>query len=604
MKRNVLVRHKAKARHALGSKLILLGSLSAFGCSSNVADNGNSGDGRSGSPSGSVGAGGAASGTTGTASGATGTGAGATGSGGGVSTAECAGVNPGRAPVRRLTSFEYNNTVATLLNDDTNPANSLPSELLGNGYGNDADQQPVSSFLVEQYGVVAEDIAQRATATPDLLAAMAPCYSTATADTEEACARSFIQDFGARAYRRPLQSDELEELVTLERTIRATNTFEVSLSSIIETVLQSPDFLYRLEFGAPDAADASLVRPSGYEMATRLSYLLWGDMPDETLTAAAASGELSTAEGVLSHATRMVENVDRMRPVLRYFFDHFLPINTLTDLSRDAAQFPTFSPTIGSLMREETQRFLEYVIFQGPGDWPSALTAPYTVLNDQLAAYYGMTDVAIPAGEWQVVPVDTTKRLGLVTQGAIQTGTTISNFTNPVRRGVFLLRHIMCVSLPDPPQSLAGMIKPPDPNLRATGRERYSEHSKDPTCNTCHGIMDPPGFALENYDPVGLWRDQENGVTIDASGELPYLPEPFNGPIDLVTQIAASEMTQDCFAQNWVSYGYGKTLAQEDACSQASVETAFAESGYNIKSLLLALTQTDAFLYLPSQEQL
>jgi len=574
----------------------LFASLSALGCSGGGVG-GNTG----GTPTG-TGVGGAASGATG--AGATGAGGG-TGSGGGATggvPTECTTTtNPGRAPVRRLTRFEYNNTVETLLGDTTQPGNSLPSEVLGNGYGNDADKQPVSSFLAEQYGIVAEDVAGRSAAT--LLATAAPCYSTATVDTEEACARSFIETFGARAYRRPLQPAEVDELLALERVLRAENTFEVSLTSVVETMLQAPDFLYRLEFGTPDAANPSLLRPTGYEMATRLAYMLWGSMPDETLVTAAASGELSTAEGVRSHATRMVENVDRMRPVVRYFFDHFLPLNTLTDLARDAVQFPTFSATIGGLMREETQLFLEYVIFQGPGDWPSALTAPYTVVNDQLANFYGIAGVT-PGGQWEVAPVDTTKRLGLLTQGAIQAGTTISNFTNPVRRGVFLLRNIMCVDLPDPPEAIAGSITPPDPASRATGRERYSQHSEDVTCRNCHGVMDPPGFALENYDAVGLWRDQENGVTIDASGELPYLPAPFSGPIELVTQLAASELTQNCFAENWLNYAYGKTLGREDTCTQATVETAFAQSGYNVKALLLALTQTDAFLYLPPQEQL
>lgn len=580
-------------------------SLGAWGCTAEVtgpgmtattaSGNGSSTTGMTADGSNGVGGGttAAVDATTTTTGGST-TGTGGTGV---VAPTNCDTPFPNRAPIRRLTRFEYNRTVNSLLGDDTNPANSLPAETVGNGFGNDADNLSVSDLHAEQYGSVAADVAVRATA-PDRIAATVPCYATVTAETEETCARSFIEDFGKRAYRRPLEASEVDDLVALERNIRASFPFETSLASVIEAMLQTPDFLYRPEFGVPDTTYPNLRRPTGYEMATRLSYLFWGTVPDETLLAAAESGELLTDSGVLAQATRMLDD-PKARPVIRTFFDYYLPLNTLTDLARDPAQFPTFNATIGALMREETQRFLEYEIFEGSGTWPGALTAPYTFVNEQLANFYGMTGVV--GDEFRRVELDTTKRLGLLTQGGIQTGTTVSNFTNPVRRGVFLLRHIMCVELPDPPASFANDIKPPDPGSALTGRDRYSMHSSNPVCANCHGVMDPPGFALENYDAVGLWRDQENGVTIDASGQLEILPAPFNGPIELVTQIAASEQTQHCFAENWFNFGYGRTLDAGDACSVASVEEAFTQSGYDIKQLLLALTQTDAFLYLPAE---
>jgi hypothetical protein len=585
------------------ASLISLGSWSCTGevatpggvPMNNAAGNGSSTTGTAADSSTGVGGGttAAVDGTT-TTAGASTTGAGGTGV---VAPTSCDMPFPNRAPIRRLTRFEYNRTVDTLLGDTSNPANSLPAETVGNGFGNDADKLSVSDLHAEQYSSVAADIAARATAA-DRIQSTVPCFGTATAETEAACARSFIEDFGKRAYRRPLEVGELDELLALERGIRASFPFEVSLTSVIEAILQTPDFLYRPEFGAPDTTYPNLLRPTGYEMATRLSYLLWGTIPDDTLLAAAETGELLTDTGVLTQATRMLSD-PKARPVIRTFFDYYLPLNTLTDLSRDPAQFPTFNASIGSLMREETQRFLEYEIFEGPGTWPGALTAPYTFVNERLANFYGMSGVV--GEEFQRVDLDTTKRLGLLTQGAIQTGTTVSNFTNPVRRGVFLLRHIMCVELPDPPPSFANDIMPPDPGSALTGRERYSMHSSDPVCANCHAVMDPPGFALENYDAVGLWRDQENGVTIDASGQLDMLPAPFNGPVELVTQIATSEQTQHCFAENWFNFGYGRTLDAGDACSMASVEEAFTQSGYDIKQLLLALTQTDAFLYLPPE---
>lgn len=514
---------------------------------------------------------------------------------------QCPEITPGRAPLRRLTRFEYNNTVEALLADDTRPGNSLPAEVLGNGFGNDADQQPYSDFLVEQYSTVAENVAQSAFADPTRLALLAPCALEVTEAEESNCARTFIEAFAPRAYRRPLQSGEADELLSLQQLLRANSSFEQSLAGVVEAVLQSPDFLYKIERGTPDPADPTLRMPSGHEMATRLSYLFWGTQPDAELEAAAKSGELVSAEGVATQASRLLEDA-RARPVLRFFFDHFLPLDTLTDLARAPEQYPTFSPKIGQLMREETQRFLEYEIFEGPGDWPSVLTAPYTFVNEELAGFYGIAGVS--GDEFRKVDIDTSKRLGLLTQGAIQTGTTISNFTNPVRRGVFILRNMLCMELPDPPESFADKVMPLDPYSGDTARERYTQHSAQLECAGCHAVMDPPGFGFENYDAVGLWRDQENDVTIDASGTLLPLNASFTGPVELVRAIADSELTQNCFANTWANFAYGRKLDAEDSCTTTRLQQAFGEAGYDVRQLLLALTQTDAFLYLPSEEQL
>ncbi len=284
-------------------------------------------------------------------------------------------VYPGRAPLRRLTRFEYNKTVRDLLGDTTDPAFSLPSEEVGNGFGNDADTLSVSSLLAEQLGTVAEGIAKRATATPEALAKLHPCASSVTAEGEEACARSIIERLAPLAYRRPLAAGEADELLALYSAGRTDATFDAGVATVIEGLLQSPDFLYRIEFGTPDPERPELRRPTGDEMATRLSYLLWGTMPNEDLRMAAQAGELSTKEGVRAHAERMLED-PRSRATVRYFFDNLLPISSLADLERNAESFPTFSRTIGSLLHQETQRFLEHEIFEENGTWASILDGP------------------------------------------------------------------------------------------------------------------------------------------------------------------------------------------------------------------------------------
>jgi len=511
---------------------------------------------------------------------------------------------PGRSPLRRLTRFEYNNTVRDLLGDDTQPANAFPSEELGNGFGNDADAQSVSSLLAETYSSVAKDVALRATASPEALGRLDPCAAsiTATTDaaTELACATSAIERLAVGAFRRPLADGELDELVALQQTIRQTSDFPTSIAAVIEAVLQSPDFLYKVELGEPDPDGSTFRRPTGYEMATHLSYFLWGTQPDQELIDAAASGELSTKEGVFAQASRLLDD-PRSRPVVRFFFDNLLPISNLSRLERDEELFPTFSAPIGALMREETQRFLEHEIFEGSGSWRGALTAPYTFVNGPLAAFYGIDGVEGEA--FQRVPLDGTQRAGLLLQGGMLAGTIHSNTTNPVTRGSFVVQKIMCFEIPAPTGEIAEKVKPPDPYSGATARERFLQHSADPTCASCHRLMDPVGLALENFDPVGLWRDTENGVTIDASGGVPGTAITTAGPVELVTEIAKTESVELCFADNWLNFAYGRTLGAEDECTTERVHEAFLASGSDVRALLLEITQTDAFLYLPEREE-
>jgi hypothetical protein len=347
----------------------------------------------------------------------------------------------------------------------------------------------------------------------------------------------------------------------------------------------------------PDPARPELMRPSGDEMATRLSYFLWGTLPDDALREAASTGELLSDDGVLEQAARMLDD-PRSRPVIRFFFDNLLPISGLTDLQRDPAVFPAFSSELGAAMREETQRFLEYEIFQGGGTWPSILTAPYTFVNGPLAEFYGMTGVA--GSEFVQVPLDTSKRLGLLTQASVMAGTVTTNRSNPVLRGSFVLNRLLCrkLALPTDPEVLA-MVQVPDDTTGATARERFSKHSSQAVCRSCHQYLDPVGFALENFDPIGQYRTEENGVTIDTSGMMPGADEPITNAVDLARWLAESEDAQSCFALHWLEFAQGRTMGRDDACTRDAVNTAFEESGYDVKQMLLSLTQTDAFLYFP-----
>jgi hypothetical protein len=523
--------------------------------------------------------------------------------GAGVVSPQCVGVHPGRAPVRRLTRFEYSNVARDLFGDTTDPGVGLPPETIsrtGNVFGNDADLQSVSSNLASKYSSVAGEIAARATSTPEALGKLAACASGATPD--DTCAISIVNNVASRAYHRALLPAETASFVTLLKAVQAKATFQSGVAAVIEAVLQGPEFLYRVEFGAPAADHPELRRPTSDEMAARLSFMFWGTLPDETLRMAAASGQLNTAEGVKAQAQRLVDS-PQARPVVRYFFDNLLPISGLTNLARDKVKFPIYTQPFAAALREETQTFLEHQIFDAdsPGTWASALTAPYTYVNEQLAAFYGMPGVT--GAEFRKVNLpDPTKRLGLLTQASVLTGTITTNESNPVLRGSFIINKMMCmnIGLPTDPAILA-QVKVPEGVSGPTARDRFTKHRAQAVCAGCHSVLDPVGFALENYDPIGQWRDKENDVMIDASGNVPGGPA-INGPVEMVKSLAAADAAQTCFAQHWVEFGYGKSLDAGDACTQEAIDNAFKGSGGNIKQLLVALTQTDAFLYLPAKD--
>jgi hypothetical protein len=499
--------------------------------------------------------------------------------------------------MRRLSRFEYNNTVRDLVGDTTFPANALPSEELGNGFGNDADSQEVVASLVEQYVTVAEKVAAGATGK-DKLGALAACASQVTdAASETACAKTIAETVTPKAWRRALAPGEADGLVSLFTSVRVANDFATSVASMLEAILQSPEFLYRPEFGVPVAGRTDVKQPTGDEMATRLSYMFWASMPDDALRAAAAAGELDSPSGVRAQAQRLLAD-PRAREVVRFFFDKLLPIESLAQLERDKATYATYSGKIGSLLRTETQTFLENEIFNGSGTWPGAFTANYTYVNQELAAFYGLSGVT--GDSFQKVMLDpSTHRGGLLTQAGILAGPIHTNSSNPVVRGSFIVQKLMCQVIPKPTGDIAAKVTPPDPNSAATARQRFTTHSSDTVCRGCHMNMDPFGFALENYDPVGLWRDRENGVTIDASASAPILGQ-FNGALEMEAQLAGSEQVQNCFATQWMNFGYGRTLTDAEACAVESVRTKFKETGYNVQELLLALAQSEAFLTLPA----
>lgn len=514
------------------------------------------------------------------------------GSGGSVVT-ECDQPAAPRAPLRRLTRFEYNNSVRDLKLTDSRPADELPGEELGTGFGNDADAQSVSRLLVDGYRVVARKVAEAVTADAASVTRITGCDPITG---EDACRQAFLAAYLQRVFRRPAEADELASYdTTFTQGKNLGGDFGSGVRAVIERSLQSAQFLYRVEVGEELAAARNLARPRAYEMASRLSFLLWGSTPDDTLLTAARDGKLATNEGLLDEARRLLAD-GRAKDSLRYFHTMLFGTGGLDHLERDAELYPTFQPGMGELFRLETEAFLDDVVWNGAGDLATVFTAPYTFVNGPLATFYGIPNVT---GEtFQKVNLDTTQRSGLLTQASLLTLTTPGSRTDPVIRGKWVYTKILCGTIDDPPPDIPEL---PDPVPGQSVRDRLALHRTAAECAGCHVLMDPLGLAFEHFDGVGLWRDTENGAAIDASGEVPDtdVAGPFYGVVELAQKIGQSRDVRSCYARRYLTYAYGRAVTDADTCSRSAIEAAFEEARGSIKDLILGVTQTDGFLFRP-----
>lgn len=501
----------------------------------------------------------------------------------------CSAADPGPSPIRRMTRFEYNNTVRDLLGDETMPAADFGAEEEALGFNNNAANLVTSSTLAEKYMIAAEGISARAIKAPSRLL---PCEPEVIGD--EPCARQFIDRFATRAYRRPLAPGEADLLFAVFAYGRTIHDFSEGIRMVIETALQSPHFLYRVEFGGKNGPFEGIVRLNDWEMASRLSYFLWGTMPDDDLFAAAEAGLLQTKKQISGQARRMLDD-PKAREVTLDFHRQWLDYDRIASATKDPVLFPSWSPALKDAMKEETEMFIDAVIFDDDGDLGELLTAPYTYLNPELAAFYG---VDAPGGPgFERVELDPTQRAGLLTMGSLLTMNAHSNQTSPVHRGKLVREAFLCDPMPMPPPDAVITVPTPDPN--STARERFAEHSKNPACNVCHALMDPLGFGFENYDAVGRFRTEENGAPVDASGSIieSDINGDFDGAVELAHKLTGSEDVRGCYAKQWFRYATGRGETRADNCSMDALKERFRATGSNIKELLVALTQTDAFLY-------
>ncbi|WP_437569971.1 DUF1592 domain-containing protein [Sorangium sp. So ce542] len=505
----------------------------------------------------------------------------------------CQTPQPGAAPLRRLSNDEYTNTLKDLFAGVAGVASTIdaavatfPNEPESLGFRNNADFLTVGSLVAQKYLDAAEQIAAVAAKAPGLVS----CDPAALGELE--CARDFIRTFGARAYRRPLTEAEVQSYEERFTAGADGYTFQDGIEWVVFSMLQSPNVLYRVELGKESAGDVT--EPTPYEMASRLSYLLWQSQPDEELARAAAADELATPDQVEAQVRRMLADPKADR--LFEYFDQWLDIDLLSGMTRDPAVYPDLVSGLPALLQEETRAFVMSVLADPGGSFGELLTADHSFVNGALARHYGVDGVS---GD-DFVRVDMPGRSGVLTQGMLLTRDKATR-TSIVRRGLKVRTDLLCGLVPAPPNDVQLDLEGLGEGL--SQRERLERHRTDPTCAGCHQMMDPIGVVFESFDAVGRLRTaDEDGKPVDTSSTIAYTRD-IDGPVasaaELGQRLAESEEARACYVLQSFRFFYGRDRTDADRCSMAALSVAFQESGYSLSELVVALTRTDAFRYRP-----
>jgi hypothetical protein len=407
----------------------------------------------------------------------------------------------------------------------------------------------------------------------------------------QGCAEALIDALGERAWRRPLGAEERASLRGLWEEALAGGTETDGLRMLIEAVLTSPHFLYLVEVGEPVDGSPGWFRLDDHEQAARLSYALCEQPPDEALRAAAAAGELRTTEQIEAQARRLLD-LPCGRQTLARFHRQWLELQGLDTLARDPAYYPGppeggFTAALGPALREETEHFLEQMVFEERAGLAATWSARHAWIGPETAWLYGLsvdepyTYVELPA-----------ERAGPLTHPALLAATAKFSETSPVLRGVYVLEQLLCQHLEPPPQELD--VTPPPLDETMTTRERWEAHSSDPQCAGCHQLIDPIGFALEEFDALGQHRLTENGQPVEIEGGLPSLGiDELSGGRELSEALAGAPELGRCFAQQWTRFALGRQLGEGEA--REALQSIDTEAAASIYEGLVALSRSAEF---------
>jgi hypothetical protein len=417
-----------------------------------------------------------------------------------------------------------------------------------------------------------------------------------TCDSNQAtCADTFIQSFGERAFRRPLTNEERTAFKALfdqgADLLGSGDDFRDGVQVTLEAMLQSPQLSYRTEVSGQAGADGRAAL-NGWERASRLSYFLYDSMPDADLFQRARAGQLETPEQIAQAVARMLTQPRAVQKLVS-FHEQVWQFGKFSRISPDAAKFPEAPSNIIARVKSASDLFLESVIDDG-GGLKEFLTAPYAFADSGLAPLY---DTNVSGNQFARVDLSSSGRKGFLMQVGYLASNAYSIKTDPIHRGLFIIRDLLCRRIPDPPPG-AAMTPPPktDQPIKTT-RDEINLLTGQSFCPTCHGQFNPAGFAFEGFDALGQSRTTENGVQVDTTGEITLDGKKvqFSGPGQLVDALAESDEARACYAGRWLEFAYGRPLATDDLPTREAITSAADQS---VEAIVKALATSPQFLSL------
>ncbi len=418
------------------------------------------------------------------------------------------------------------------------------------------------------------------------------CRPTMPAE-ERSCAGEIIDRLGPKAFRRPLEDADREALLRFYDLGKDEGGFEVGVRTAIEAMLASPDFIFRMEEAPGDVQVGENYRISDLDLATRLSYFLWGLPPDEELLELAAEGELSDDDRLREQVERMLDD-ERSEALATRFAAQWLRLDDLEKVHPDRLLFPDYHQRLADDLRRETELFFANLVQEDASIF-DLYTADYSFMNERVAAHYGLDDVV--GEEFRRVEYDDPRRRGILGHASVLTLTSHAGRTSPVLRGKWVMEVLMGTPPPPPPPGVPTLEETEEATegRLLTTRERMEQHRANPTCNSCHRFIDPIGLALDGYDVTGRVRIRENGMPLDTQGEL-YDGTPVTSPVELNTALLSRPIPLvRTFTQNLMAYALGRRVEYYDQPTVRAIVREAELNEYRISSFVLGIVESDAF---------
>jgi hypothetical protein len=414
-------------------------------------------------------------------------------------------------------------------------------------------------------------------------------------DTERVCAEEIVTRLANQAFRRPVSSDVLQAYMGLYDEASGTDGFEIGVRTALQGILASPDFVFRFEQAPPSGIESGgTYRVADIDLASRMSFFLWGMPPDDELRALAAEGRLSETDVLEAQVRRMLAD-PRAEALGSRFAAQWLRLEDLERVNPDRLMFPDYHQQLADAMLRETEMFFNSIVAEDRSVF-DLYTADYTYVNERLAKHYGIPRVT--GEEFRRVNYPDDNRRGILGHGSILTLTSHAGRTSPVLRGKWVMEVIMGTPPPPPPPNVPSLEDSTDDaadgRLLTTG-ERMAKHRENPTCNACHRFIDPIGLALDNFDPTGKWRIRERGAPVDANTEF-YDGTPMGSLIDLQQALLSrSTPVVRNFTQNLMAYGLGRRVEYYDMPTVRKIVREAEAQGYSMSAFIMGVVSSEAF---------